>query len=391
MNPKLLISLFLLVSQLVIGQVEYLSPKAEISVLTIAPGASLNDAFGHSGFRVKDTTGLDVVFNYGVYDFEAPYFYLKFAQGKLDYLIGANYFKDFYNNYVEENRSIEEQVLNLSQKEKQALYNFLLNNYKPENRRYKYDFFYDNCATKIKDVVLLNVSQPVTFNNPKDYEPKTFRTLIQDHLEWNSWGSLGIDIALGAIIDKQAAPEEQMFLPENIARYFEVATVGSNRPLVESQEVIFQEQDAPQAKDFWSPLVVLGILSVLILWITYLDYRKLKRSKWLDVILFGATGFIGIFLLLLWFATDHTATANNYNLLWASPINLWIAFIINKKNVKAWVKKYLKLLLVLLCLMIVHWTTGVQVFALTLIPLLLALIVRYVFLISQLNKTAIPS
>ena len=120
MKPQYYLLVLTLCSQILAGQTQYLSPEAEISVLTIGPGTSLNDAFGHSGFRVKDTTGLDVVFNYGVYDFNAPNFYLKFAQGKLNYLIGANYFSDFYNNYVEENRSIEEQVLNLNQKEKQA-------------------------------------------------------------------------------------------------------------------------------------------------------------------------------------------------------------------------------------------------------------------------------
>ena len=387
MKAKLLILCFLMFTQITLGQLQYLSEQAEISVLTIAPGASLNDAFGHSGFRVKDTTGLDVVFNYGVYDFEAPHFYLKFAQGKLDYLMGANRFTDFYTNYVEENRSIEEQVLNLTQKEKQALYNYLLNNYKPENRRYKYDFFYDNCATRIKDVVLLNVSQPIIFNTPEGYTPKTFRSLIQEKLHWNSWGSLGIDIALGAVIDKQATPEEQMFLPEKIARFFEVAKVGKDRALIKSDQVLFQQQESPQTQGFWSPLLVLSILAIAILYITYSDFKKQQRSKWLDATLFGITGGIGIFLLLLWFATDHTATANNYNLLWAFPLNFWVAFLINKNKVKTWVTKYLKLLLVMLCLMVVHWISGVQVFAFTLIPLLLALAVRYVFLISQLKNT----
>ena len=387
MKAKLLILCFLMFSQITLGQLQYLSEQAEISVLTIAPGTSLNDAFGHSGFRVKDTTGLDVVFNYGVYDFEAPHFYLKFAQGKLDYLMGANRFTDFYTNYVEENRSIEEQVLNLTQKEKQALYNYLLNNYKPENRRYKYDFFYDNCATRIKDVVLLNVSQPIIFNTPEGYTPKTFRSLIQEKLHWNSWGSLGIDIALGAVIDKQATPEEQMFLPEKIARFFEVAKVGKDRALIKSDQVLFQQQESPQTQGFWSPLLVLGLLAIAILYITYSDFKKQQRSKWLDATLFGITGGIGIFLLLLWFATDHTATANNYNLLWAFPLNFWVAFLINKNKVKTWVTKYLKLLLVMLSLMVVHWISGVQVFAFTLIPLLLALAVRYIFLISQLKNT----
>ena len=108
---------------LTIAQQRTLSPEAEISVLTIGPGTSLNDAFGHNAFRINDNTfEIDLVFNYGVFDFDTPNFYTKFAQGKLEYKIGLNYYEDFFNSYVSQNRTIEEQILNLSQQEKQQLF-----------------------------------------------------------------------------------------------------------------------------------------------------------------------------------------------------------------------------------------------------------------------------
>ena len=376
-----------------IGISQTLSPTAQISVLTIGPGTSLNDAFGHSGFRIKDNVqGIDVVFGYGEYDFNAPNFYLKFAQGKLNYLISKDSFERFYKTYEYYNRTIKEQVLNLEQADKQKLYNYLLNNYKPENRAYLYDFFYDNCATKIRDVTEVALHNLILFNTPDDYQPQTFRTLIHNNLNKNSWGSLGIDIALGAVIDKVATPEEQMFLPENIHRFFKKATFKGGKALVVESQVLFTKKEHPTSSSIISsPLVILGVIALLIIWITYNDYKKGKRSKWLDITLFVMTGFIGILLLLLWFATDHSATAHNYNLLWAFALNLFMIGQLRRTKPKAWFTKYLKFLVLMLCLLVVHWVLGVQVFAVTLIPLLLALAIRYVFLVYhyQINTSTI--
>ncbi|GAA4290638.1 lipoprotein N-acyltransferase Lnb domain-containing protein [Aestuariibaculum suncheonense] len=369
-------------SQLSFSQSQLLSERAEISVLTIGPGTSLNDSFGHSGFRVKDPVkGIDLVFNYGIYDFNTPNFYLKFAQGRLHYLCGMNYYEDFYNAYISQNRSIKAQVLNLDATEKQKLFDYLRNNIKPANRRYLYDFFYDNCATKIKDVTNIAVGNGIVFNKPADFKDATFRTLINNNLSANSWGSFGINVALGSIIDRVAPAEDHMFLPENIYRFFEVATVN-NKPLVKDSSVIYNKIDTPAATHFFtSPLFVFGMIALVILYITYKDYRNNRRSQWLDVILFSVTGILGVLLLLLWFATDHTGTHQNYNLLWAFPLNLFVIGQLLKPKVSTWFVKYLKLLVILLCLLTLHWMIGVQVFTVGLIPLLIALLVRYVYLI----------
>ena len=372
----------------VIVPAQDLSENAEISVITIGPGSSLNDAFGHSAFRIKDTKkGLDLVFNYGVYDFEAPNFILKFTQGKLDYLIGLNRFDNFYNAYTAQNRSITSQILNLSSTEKQQLFNYLINNYKPENRRYLYDFLFNNCATKIKEVTNLATQNPIDFNIPKDYSEATFRTLIQNNLNKNSWGSLGIDIALGSVIDRYATPEQHMFLPKNIHSFFDIATIqNSNTPLVKTRKTLFKASAKNKTSNFiFSPLFLFGILGLVIVFITYNDFKTGKRTKTLDFILFGVTGLAGVVIMLLWFATDHQTTKNNYNLLWANPLNLILLFQILKTTLPNWVNKFLKFLIILLCLLVFHWVTGVQVFAIALIPLLIALFIRYIFLITHSN------
>ena len=366
-----------------------LSENAEISVLTVGPGSELNDAFGHSAFRIKDVSrGLDVVYGYGQYDFDSPNFYLKFAQGQLNYLISKTDFNRFYQVYIYYNRSIKAQVLNLSQVEKQKLYDFLLNNYKLENRRYLYEFFFDNCATKIKEVTNTSVNNSIVFNKPKDFEDATFRTLIYQNVKKNSWGSFGIDLALGSVIDRQATPEEHMFLPENIYRFFEVATIGNgDRPLVSQNHILFNKKEQYLSNSFLtSPLFIIGIIGFFIIFITFKDYKNGTRSNWLDVSLFALTGVIGIIILLLWFATDHTGTHQNYNLLWAFILNIFVIGQLFRKTPSAWFSKYLKFLVIMLCLLTLHWSIGVQVFAIGLIPLLVALFIRYLYLIQYFNK-----
>ncbi|MFD1014590.1 lipoprotein N-acyltransferase Lnb domain-containing protein [Winogradskyella rapida] len=360
-----------------------LSENAKISVLTVGPGTSLNDAFGHNAFRIKDPSrGIDLVYGYGEYDFDAPNFYLKFAQGKLNYLISRHPFQNFFYAYKRANRTIEEQVLNLSSEDKQHLFEYLENNYKPENRRYLYDFFYDNCATRIRDVSQTSTQAPIVFTPPPSYEPKTFRTLIHEHVGLNTWGSFGIDLALGSVIDQKASPEEFMFLPKYIHAFFATAKLNANKPLVKSSATLYQKKDSyTPANSLGTPLVIIGLLAIGILFITYKDKKNKTRSVWLDVTLFALTGLISLVLLLLWFATDHSATAFNYNLLWAFPLNLFVIGQLRTSKAKTWFIKYLKLLVILLCLLTMHWIIGVQVFALGLLPFLIALFLRYLYII----------
>lgn len=369
------------------SQVPQLTENTEISIITIGSGSLLNDSFGHNGFRVKNEY-LDAIYDFGRYNFKEPNFYLKFTQGKLNYSMGASYSKDVFKAYKAQNRTIKEQVLNLSYLQKEAFLNYLANNLKPENRAYLYDFFYDNCATKIRDINDTVLNNAIQYNNPEVYKNETFRTLIQNKLYWNSWGSFGIDIALGSVIDRKATAKEYMFLPEHIFNFFDAATFkNTKKQLVKETNIINSQNGAfNKGNVITSPIVILSLISIFIIYITYNDNKKGKQSKWLDVVIFTITGLIGVVILLLWFATDHTATAHNYNLLWACPISLIAIFQVIKSKPKRWFYGYLKLLVIMLCLLTLHWCIGVQSFAATLIPLLIALVIRYVYLIKSLPK-----
>ena len=391
MTKNILIFLLLLTTTLARAQFGSLSPGAQISILTIGPGTELYDKFGHSAFRIKDSlSGVDVVFNYGVYDFDTPNFYTKFAQGKLLYQLGVSYYQPFFENYVAQNRWVKEQVLNLTQKEEQAVSDFLWKNALPENKNYKYDFFYDNCATKIRDVLILVLGDKLEYHEEHITTHYTFRELIQKNLDANTWGSLGIDVALGAVIDRQAKPFEYQFLPEYVFKGAAHATVvhnGKAEPLVKRTRTLFENQPVPNSGNFFSsPLFVLGLVALLIILVTLRDFTRRTRSRFLDGGIFFFTGLIGIFLALLWFATDHTATANNYNMLWAFPISVLLVVAISRRKIGSIIRRYALLLVLLLALLVLHWVTGVQAFAMALIPLLVALAVRYLFLLFHAKR-----
>ncbi|WP_055445312.1 DUF4105 domain-containing protein [Lacinutrix himadriensis] len=383
---KLYLVLFFFSFVLIQAQNAY--ENTEISVLTIGPGTSLNDAFGHNGIRVK-TPYNDVVYDYGRFPFSDPNFYLNFARGKLLYSQGFSNTYAVIDFYKSQNRSIREQVLDLTTKEKQDMHAFLETNALPQNREYLYDFFYDNCATKIRDVAEEITNNNIHFNEIETLDKSTFRDLIQQNLYWNSWGSFGIDIALGSIIDKQATQYQYMFLPKYIHSFFETATLKStNTSLVKQSNIVYSKTEEKQEQNFFgSPIFAFGVLGIFMLFITYTDYKKGNRSKWLDFGIFLITGSIGVFILLLWFATDHTATANNYNLLWAFALNVFVIGQTLKAQPKAWFIKYLRLLIILLCLLTFHWISGVQRFAFGLIPLLLALAIRYIYLVYYFTKS----
>lgn len=391
-HKPLLTLIFLLSYFTALTQINTLAKDAEISIITIGPGKQLYDSFGHNAIRVSDpSNGKDLAFNYGTFDFNTPNFYIKFGQGKLPYALSVSTYDGFLRNYIAEKRWIKQQKLDLTYGEKIAIFEFLLNNAQPSNREYQYDFFFDNCATRIRDVLAVNLGSKLSYQE-KQYAPflYSFRELIQQRLHWNSWGSLGIDIALGAVIDRTANPWEHQFLPDYVFESLKSATITRNNKtsaLIKKETTI--NNPGPRARNsafLLSPFFVFLVIALGIVYRTLRDSKQQKRSRWLDTVLFFVTGIVGVLLLVLWLATDHTATINNYNILWAFPVNLIFFTLLSKKTPKKWLSRYLSFLIILLILLVVHWCTGVQVFAGALLPLLIALFIRYVYVIRYLKK-----
>ncbi len=363
------------------AQQEELSSTAQISVLTCGSGSDLYTTFGHSAFRVKDPLkGLDVVYNYGTFDFNPPMFYVDFAMGNLYYSLSKQKTPYFLYAYELENRWVVEQQLNLDPAEKNTLYQYLETNHLPENRDYLYDFFYNNCATKIGDVLEETLGSNLVFED-KLAEKYTFRELIHQNLTLNSWSSFGIDLALGSVIDKTATSKEHMFLPDYVMYQLRNTTLEGNN-LVGKENTILSKREIATAQSFFgTPLFWILVVSLWVLFLTYRDYKKKARSRWLDVTLFTLTGLTGLLVLFLWFFTDHTATVNNFNIFWVFPVNILVAFVIHKKNVStSWLPKYILFLLGMVVATAIIWIFKIQAFSPLITPLLIMLGIRYLYL-----------
>ena len=191
-------------------------------------------------------------------------------------------------------------------------------------------------------------------------------------------------VAFNFLTEEFMGSEDHMFLPAYIHEFFDHATFKDNDTAVVGQSILAYKQTKQPKSNYFliSPIVVFGLIGLFILLITYKDFKSNQRSKWLDLALFSITGIIGLVILLLWFATDHKATHQNYNLLWACALNLVVIGQLLRQTPKNWFIKYLKFLVIMLCLLTLHWIIGVQVFAFGLIPLLIALIIRYLYLIT---------
>lgn len=368
-----------------------LSSKASVSVVTCGPGTELYSAFGHSAFRVFDPElGLDKIYNYGTFDFNAPNFYLNFTKGNLIYFLSTSDFSRFLRIYQYENRWVKTQLLNLSIEEVQDIYNYLEQNAKPENRNYQYDFFYDNCSTKIEEVVKAVLKNKVIFSNSHIATVKTHRDLIADYTQDFKWGKFGIDLALGSVIDTKATKDDYKFLPDYIFEAFSNATIRKNNvptPLVRKEIDILKSKPVTKNKEIMSPFNVLLFLGLLIIFITYKNFKTAKRTKFLDFTIYFITGIIGVVVLLLWFATSHTATYQNLNFLWAFAPNLIVAFYLFKTNLPNWIRLYNYLLILFLALFIIVWTFQIQVFNIAILPIILALVIRYIYLIKKSKNT----
>lgn len=376
----------------IFSQERELSPLSKISLLTVGTADELHSKFGHTAIRIQDATnGLDIVFGYGGFNFEDPLFYSKFTTGKLDYSMTGHRYNQFLEGYKIENRWVREQQLNLTLNQRNKLFRFLQNNYKEENRYYKYDFLFDNCATKVPEVFKEVFGNNIEFDPGYLEKTSTFRQLIHETLKTNSWSAFGIDLALGSVIDRAATPYEHQFLPLYVKEQFGNIQLNGQK-LVAKEELVLNNKSTVKNNDFFlSPLFWLIVFSVVILTITYFDFKKEKRSRWLDFILFLSSGMAGLLICFLWFATNHSATKINFNMLWAFPTNLIVAFVLlNKKSSSSWIPKYLWFLLGLNVLTILLWVLKIQIFSPLIILILIALEIRFLFLIKYLRRSKSP-
>ena len=356
--------------------------RYKISILSIGEGPNLVDAFGHTAIRVKDAQlKNDIVFNFGVYDFNSPNFYSNFVKGRPEYKLAIQNYSNLIQNYIRQKRYIVEHQLNLDQNSTKIIIDLLVE--KLNDPYYIYDYFRDNCTTRAADIVIDKTNNKFKDDKLESEAILTYRDLIHRKINENSWAALGIDLCLGAIIDKKINTRETFFLPENLMNYLDLY----EGDIIKRNIIYSPESEISYRENLPSPLLINLILSLIIVAITIFNFKSNKWNKSLDSLIFLISGSIGILIIYLWFFSNHFAGAQNFNFLWAFPLNFALIFAIYKNKIPNWSIGYIKLLIILIILLFLHWTTGVQKYNLTLLPIFVALLIRYSFLVHRINRT----
>lgn len=323
MLRKVFLFSFFLFSTYVQAQTD--SSHLRASLLTCGTGAQPWETFGHTAIRITDSlAGTDNVYNYGTFNGYDDDFLIKFTRGKLLYYLSYYPYPAFLDEYRHSNRSVREQVLTLSGEDKIDIYNFLIRNARNENKYYKYDFFFDNCATRIRDVFPKALGKGFQYPNVLPEEKKiSFRDIINQYFYRVHWQRFGVNILLGSKIDKTMTNEDVMFLPDFLERAVANATLNGKKIASPSTLELQGAESLPAGLN--GPLMLTGFITLLTgLGLFIPSFKRLGKA----MIFFNLflTGFIGCFILVMWFATDHQACGNNFNLLWALPTNLILAF-----------------------------------------------------------------
>lgn len=365
------------------SQAQELSNAARVSLLTVSPGhEELYAAFGHSAIRIHDPLrGLDKVYNFGTYYYNQPHFYLNFARGYLLYGLSVSTYDRFQGYYAYFNRQVTAQYLNLTHQQVQQVFDFLENNARPENSMYYYDYFYDNCATRIRDVFKQVLGEDIKFEEHFTKNPdRTIRQLTDHYIEKEfPWGKLGIDICLGLPMDKVLTDNEYMYLPDYLYQGVEAAKIKKDStwlPAVENERVILRSRPMDYPMPWFTPVLAFSLVAFIGLILLLVQVKKGWLFRWFDFILFFSIGLIGILLFLLWTATDHHAAANNFNILWALPFHTIAAFGLIKRNPKRWLNWYMALLIPYSVILLVFWNLIPQDLNEAFIPVVFLFIVR---------------
>ncbi len=307
------------------AQMISLSESSRISVYTCGPGTEMYSMFGHTAIRVLDPDqNLDVVYNYGTFDTNTPLFYPKFLRGKLPYQLSVSSTSRFLQEYHYTQRYVKEQSLNLSTDEKNILYSFLSENILPENKEYAYDFYFDNCTTRIRELLrnLIGAEYP-----EKIAVHKTFRDLLHEYNKVSPWASFGMDIILGAKNDCHTTDNDRMFLPEYFYDYLNTTSKPNAEQIVASDDLIMIFPDVSSDRGFFSPIHVFGMILLLEILMSILLIIKQDRrfQKYWDGIWFTALALAFMVFFFMWFFTNHTICRSNFNMLWTTPwmISIW--------------------------------------------------------------------
>lgn len=374
---KLIVTLMLLSFSL-IQPVKGQDDNVKVSLLTCAPGTEIYALFGHTALRYEDTErGEDWVFNYGMFSFNTPNFIYRFVKGETDYELGITRYPYFESSYAMRGSSVFQQTLNLTPVEKQRLRSLLEENYLPENRVYRYNFFYDNCTTRARDKMEECLEGKIVYPNGRD--GLSFRNIVHQYTKGHEWDELGIDMCLGSEADEPIDARKQMFAPFYLMEAAKEAVIvegDSLRPLVLVEKKVVDVQPEEDEGSFpLSPMVCVCILigiTCLVGWVQL----KIKKVIWIwDILLFGIQGLAGCVIAFLVFFSTHPTVGSNWLILLFNPIPLVYLPVMVYRAIKGKKDLYHVINIVYLTLFIMIMPFIQQKFNATVLPLALCLLI----------------
>lgn len=363
--------------------------QPSLSLVTVYPGNAIYSAFGHTAFRYVDSDNdIDILYNFGTFDFRDPDFVPKFVHGKLDYFLGVVKFKREFKNYsLIEDRSVVEQKLNLTPEETARIHSFLTENALPENRYYKYDFIKDNCSTRIQTVLDRTLGSSIMYDQGTIARigERSYRDYIRYHLRKSPWFDVGIQLALGMPLDQKVLPSDSFFLPALVYDIMAGTALSDGRPLVSSDETLFRSTADPINDPLSDPLndpikvsppfLLFALLLGAELGLIYLGI--IRKSGWAkkslscyEYALVLINFLFGLLIFYLWFISDHTATKGNLNILWCSPLSVIYLVTFFMKGQKA-LKVFSIFMAVMCVLFMLIILVGLQSTAWAFAPILL--------------------
>lgn len=350
--------------------------RVEISLLTCSPGEEVWSLYGHTAIRVCDMrTGEDVVVNYGVFNFHQPYFILRFVFGITDYQMGVLPYEAFLSDYANQRRSVVQQRLRLTPEEKAAIMQALADNYRPENRVYRYNYFYDNCTTRARDMLVGHLAGRVVYDVDTN-ATTSYREMIHHWTENHRWARFGNDLLLGVAADAEIDFVRQQFLPNNLQTDFNQARVvlpgGAKYALVDSTTEILHAPsgDKVSHENMWdslSPYLLFFLLALLVVLITALEFVHRKTFWLLDAVLLTATGLVGLVLFAMIFSR-HPTVSVNLQILLLNPLSLLFVYPVSRAEFRGEYHRYWNILCICIILFFIggfvqHYAEGMSFLA----------------------------
>lgn len=308
-------------------------------LLTCGPGTETYSIYGHSALRIViPEKHLDTVYNWGVFDFNTPNFVWKFAKGRLDYMVIGESLKGFLQGYFFEQRFVYSQKINIDPVETRKLVSLINENLKPENIKYRYDFFYDDCSTRIRDLLEKSIGEKLKYPPAESGKIPTFRDLVGKYQNPYPWYKFGVDLLMGSTTDKRAEFRDRMFLPIDMKDALSETVIhrsGKMIPLLQNPEVLL-DFDAPVIKQKFitSPPSVFTFVIILIL-ILAARIKSYRIIRLIDIVIYSVFSILFVLMVFFNFFTDHKQMQWNLNIIWLNPFILacLITLIQNKTGI----------------------------------------------------------